>query len=141
MQRPAGHSEDQKAAALSCGHRAPQSTLKLSMYCCISAFIFLDFQTDRSQLALFLYINNSVSLATIKPCSFCFLNINSFIVSTKKSIKYALRERLPAPVFWPGEFHGLYGNAKSRTQLSNFNFTSLQTRHCARYFRSERYSI
>ena len=27
------------------------------------------------------------------------------------------RERLPTPVFWPGEFHGLY-----RTQLSNFHF-------------------
>ena len=27
------------------------------------------------------------------------------------------RERLPTPVFWPGEFHGLY-----RTQLSDFHF-------------------
>ena len=27
-------------------------------------------------------------------------------------------ERLPTPVFWPGEFHGLY---KSRTGLSDFN--------------------
>ena len=29
------------------------------------------------------------------------------------------RERLPTPVFWPGEFHGLYslGVAKSRTGL------------------------
>ena len=35
------------------------------------------------------------------------------------------RERLPTPVFWPGEFHGLYivhGVAKSQTQLSNFHF-------------------
>ena len=34
-------------------------------------------------------------------------------------------ERLPTPVFWPGEFHGLYivhGVSKSRTQLSNFYF-------------------
>ena len=35
------------------------------------------------------------------------------------------RERLPTPVFWPGEFHGLYGLngvAKSQTQLSDFHF-------------------
>ena len=34
------------------------------------------------------------------------------------------RERLPTPVFWPGEFHGLYSPsiAKSRTRLSNFHF-------------------
>ena len=36
------------------------------------------------------------------------------------------RERLPTPVFWPGEFHGLYVSvhvvAKSRTGLSNFHF-------------------
>ena len=33
------------------------------------------------------------------------------------------RERLPTPVFWPGEFHGLYshGVTKSRTRLRNFN--------------------
>ena len=38
------------------------------------------------------------------------------------------RERLPTPVFWPGEFHGLYiqsMGAKSQTQLSNFHFLSL----------------
>ena len=29
------------------------------------------------------------------------------------------RERLPTPVFWPGEFHGL---AKSLTQLRDFHF-------------------
>ena len=32
------------------------------------------------------------------------------------------RERLPTPIFWPGEFHGLYivhGAAKSWTQLSD----------------------
>ena len=37
------------------------------------------------------------------------------------------KERLPTPVFWPREFHGLYSPwvAKSRTQLSNFhNFIS-----------------
>ena len=30
----------------------------------------------------------------------------------------------PTPVFWPGEFHGLYSpwGQKSRTQLSNFHF-------------------
>ena len=34
------------------------------------------------------------------------------------------REWLPTPVFWPGEFHGLYihGVAKSQTRLSNFHF-------------------
>ena len=34
------------------------------------------------------------------------------------------RERLPTPVFWPGEFHGLYSPwvAKSWTQLSDFHF-------------------
>ena len=33
------------------------------------------------------------------------------------------RERLPSPVFWPGELHGCHGVAKSR--LSNFQFTHL----------------
>ena len=36
-------------------------------------------------------------------------------------------ERLPTPVFWPGEFHGLYkvhGVEKSQTQLSDFHFLS-----------------
>ena len=32
------------------------------------------------------------------------------------------REQLPTPVFWPGEFHGLFhGVAKSRTRLSDFH--------------------
>ena len=31
------------------------------------------------------------------------------------------REKLPTPVFWPGEFHGpVHGVAKSQTQLSDF---------------------
>ena len=35
------------------------------------------------------------------------------------------RERLPTPVFWPGEFHGLYPwGRKSQIQLSDFHFTS-----------------
>ncbi|XP_055285293.1 DNA mismatch repair protein Msh3 isoform X3 [Moschus berezovskii] len=34
------------------------------------------------------------------------------------------RERLPTPVFWPGELHGeVHGIAKSRTRLSEFHFT------------------
>ena len=37
------------------------------------------------------------------------------------------REQLPTPVFWPGEFHGLYvdytGVAKSRTRLRDFHFS------------------
>ena len=32
------------------------------------------------------------------------------------------REQLPTPVFWSGEFHGLYTVANSRIQLSNFHF-------------------
>ena len=33
------------------------------------------------------------------------------------------RERLPTPVFWPEEFHGLvHGVAKSQTELSEFHF-------------------
>ena len=37
------------------------------------------------------------------------------------------RERLPTPVFWPGEFHGLYNPwvANSQTQLSDSHFLSL----------------
>ena len=33
------------------------------------------------------------------------------------------RDRLPTPVFWPGEFHGLYIHqvTKSRTRLSDFH--------------------
>ena len=36
-------------------------------------------------------------------------------------------KRLPTPVFWLGEFHGLYihGVTKSWTQLSNFHFSNL----------------
>ena len=32
--------------------------------------------------------------------------------------------KLTTPVFWPGEFHGLYSSwvAKNRTQLSDFHF-------------------
>ena len=35
------------------------------------------------------------------------------------------RERLPTPVFWPGEFHGVYivhGVTKNWTRLSDFHF-------------------
>ena len=32
------------------------------------------------------------------------------------------KEGLPTTVFWPGEFHGLYGVTNSRTQLSDFHF-------------------
>ena len=40
------------------------------------------------------------------------------------------KERLPTPVFWPGEFHGLYGLhgvAKSQTRLSGFHFYFLSS--------------
>ena len=35
------------------------------------------------------------------------------------------RDRLPTPVFWPGEFHGLYNpwGRKDKTRLSDFHFT------------------
>ena len=36
------------------------------------------------------------------------------------------RKRLPTPVFWPGEFHGLYGpwgHTNGWTQLNAFHFT------------------
>ena len=40
------------------------------------------------------------------------------------------RERLSTPVFWPGEFHGLHGVAKSRSRLSDFHsLTSLSRSH------------
>ena len=34
------------------------------------------------------------------------------------------RERPPTPVFWPGEFHGLYGpwSRKKSDRLSDFHF-------------------
>ena len=40
---------------------------------------------------------------------------------------YWSRDRLPTPVFWPGEFHGLYiyivhEVSKSQTRLSDFHF-------------------
>jgi len=31
------------------------------------------------------------------------------------------REKLPTPLFWPGEFHGVHAVTKSWTQLSNFH--------------------
>ena len=47
------------------------------------------------------------------------------------------KERLPTPVFWHGEFHGLYivhGFAKSRTRLSNFHFHILFGKMCLQIF-------
>ena len=37
------------------------------------------------------------------------------------------REQLSTPVFWPGEFHGLYSpwGHKESDMTSNFHFTSL----------------
>ena len=35
------------------------------------------------------------------------------------------REQLSIPVFWPGEFHGLYGVAKNWTRLSDFSLIQL----------------
>ena len=41
------------------------------------------------------------------------------------------RERLPTPIFWPGESHGLsvHGVAKSRTQLSCFHLRQIHKSH------------
>ena len=51
------------------------------------------------------------------------------LISTLTSCRVHLRERLPTPVFWPREFHGLYspwGHRESdkteRLSLSNFIF-------------------
>ena len=51
------------------------------------------------------------------------------------------RERPPTPVFWPGEFHGLYRpwGCKSQTRLRDFHFhfsflTALNLHCCARTF-------
>ena len=37
------------------------------------------------------------------------------------------RQRLPTPVFWPGEFHIVHGVTKSWIQLSNFHFHPIAT--------------
>ena len=37
------------------------------------------------------------------------------------------RERLPTPVFWPGEFHGLYSPWGHRVERDRVTFTSLLT--------------
>ena len=38
------------------------------------------------------------------------------------------RAWLPIPIFWPGEFHGLFhGVAKSRTRLSDFHFGKVKS--------------
>ena len=38
------------------------------------------------------------------------------------------RERLPTPVFWPGELHGLYSPCGYKeSDVSDFRFTSLHT--------------
>ena len=41
------------------------------------------------------------------------------------------RERLPTPVFQPGEFHGMYRSwiSKSQTRLSDIHFHLLHTKH------------
>ena len=51
------------------------------------------------------------------------------------------RERLPTPVLWPGAFHGLYGIAKSRTQLSNFHSPISFPSHPSRLIQSPRLSF
>ena len=49
------------------------------------------------------------------------------------------RERLPTPVFWPGEFHGLYSpwNRKvlDTTEQLSLHFTSLLPNTEQRYFK------
>ena len=46
-------------------------------------------------------------------------------------------ERLPTPVFWPGEFHGLYSQTtglQSRTRLSDFHIVLLSVPRVGRTF-------
>ena len=46
------------------------------------------------------------------------------------------REQLPTPVFWPGEFHGLYSPwvAKSWTRLNDFHFHTLHLHYWCLFF-------
>ena len=44
------------------------------------------------------------------------------------------RERLPTPVFWPGEFHGLYSCKECQTKRSNFHFHSIYKSTCVSFF-------
>ena len=42
-----------------------------------------------------------------------------FEIGKKLMTRAWRRESLPTPVYWPGQFHGLYGVAKSWTGLSD----------------------
>ena len=57
------------------------------------------------------------------PFLFFSFHSSSFLFTSNLSAPRR-RERLPTPVFWPGEFHELivHGVAKSWTQLSSFHF-------------------
>ena len=46
------------------------------------------------------------------------------------------KERLPTPVFWPGEFHGLYSSwgSKESETLSDFLFISAELPLVTLYF-------
>ena len=47
------------------------------------------------------------------------------------------RERLPTPVFWPGEFHGLYSPLGSKESDTTFTFTSSPRMAHGFYYREE----
>ena len=56
-------------------------------------------------------------------CVFIYLWVKDQFNSWVGNIPWR-RDRLPPPVFWPGEFHGLYSPwvTKSQTRLSDFHF-------------------
>ena len=67
--------------------------------------------------------------------------VTLFDIQVSVSLKRGLfhpwrRERLPTPVSWPGEFHGLYSpwGHKEWTQLSNFICTYFTADKVSRHF-------
>ena len=72
------------------------------------------------------------------PTLLCSLIANAFLLSPGFSSWVGKisrgRERLPTPVFWPGEFHGLYSpwgrkELDTTERLSHFDFTSPFSAH------------
>ena len=64
-----------------------------------------------------------------KPLSLCFSSNRKLILGRcdlqpEYDMNKHCLSRTPSPVFWPGEFHGLYSHrvAKTLTGLSEFHF-------------------
>ena len=69
------------------------------------------------------------------PLQYCWVSLVAQLVKNPPAMREAWvqswvgkilwrRKRLPTPVFWPGEFHGLYVSwTKSQTRLSDFHFS------------------